>query len=94
MEDIHAGKYSTDLKVVEYALLLGNATTGAKVVLFLEQHREALMVGEHYLKTLRDMRPRQPHYISRSKRKSGRLVPEWNLVVPEEILERSWEEVI
>ncbi len=81
-------------KVVEYALLLGNATTGAKVGLFLEQHREALMVDDQYLNALRDMRPRQPHYISRSKRKSGRLVPEWNLVVPGEILERAWEEML
>ena len=36
-------------KVVEYALLLGNATTAAKVGLFLEQHREPLMVEEKHL---------------------------------------------
>jgi predicted transcriptional regulator of viral defense system len=30
-------------KVVEYGLLLGNATTGAKVGFFLEQHRKPLM---------------------------------------------------
>jgi predicted transcriptional regulator of viral defense system len=80
-------------KVVEYARLLGNATTTAKVGLFLEQHRKALMVDDQYLKVLRDMRPKQPHYMSGSRRKSGRFVPEWNLVVPGEILERTWEEV-
>lgn len=81
-------------EVVRYALLLGNATTGAKVGFFLEEHRETLMVEEHHLKALHDLRPRQPHYLERSKRKSGRLVSEWNLVVPSEVLERTWEEVL
>jgi predicted transcriptional regulator of viral defense system len=81
-------------KVVEYALLLGNATTGAKVGFFLEQHRELLMVEDCHLKAFHDLQPRQPHYLDRAKRKSGRLVPEWNLVVPSEVLERTWGEVL
>ncbi|OGQ95910.1 MAG: transcriptional regulator [Deltaproteobacteria bacterium RIFOXYD12_FULL_57_12] len=81
-------------KVVEYALLLGNATTVAKVGFFLEQHRDSLMVEESHLKQLRDFRSRQPHYLDRSKRESGRLVPEWNLVVPREVFDRSWGEVL
>ena len=81
-------------RVVEYALLLGNATTGAKVGFFLEQHREALMVEDHHLKALHDLRPRQPHYLDRTKRESGRLVSEWNLVVPREVFERTWGEVL
>lgn len=81
-------------KVVEYALLLGNATTGAKVGFFLEQHRGALMVEDCHLKALHDLRPRQPHYLDRAKRTSGRLVSEWNLVVPREVLERAWGEVL
>lgn len=81
-------------KVVEYAALLRNATTAAKVGFFLEQHRESLMVEEHYLNELRDLRPRQPHYLNRAKRTPGRLVSEWNLVVPREVLKREWGEVI
>ena len=81
-------------KVVEYALFLGNATTTAKVGFFLDQHRDTLMVDDSHLKSLRDLRPRQPHYLERSKRKSGRLVSDWNLVVPEDIIERSWMEVL
>ena len=81
-------------KVVEYALLLGNATTGAKVGFFLDQHRQTLMVEDHHLNLLHDMRPRQPHYLNRSKRKSGRFVSEWNLVIPREVLERSWGDVL
>ena len=81
-------------KVVEYALLLENATTAAKVGFFLEQHREPLMVEEHHLKSLNRLRPRQPHYLDRSRRKSGRLVSRWNLVIPSEVLDRTWEEVL
>jgi len=80
-------------KVVEYTRLLGNATTAAKVGFFLEQHREPLMVEDRHLKALRDLRPRQPHYLDRARRTSGRLVSEWNLVVPREVLERAWGEV-
>jgi len=80
-------------KVVDYALLLGNATTGAKVGFFLEQHRENLMVEDRHLEGLRALRPRQPHYLDRVRRTSGRLVSGWNLVVPEDVLERRWGEV-
>ncbi len=81
-------------QVVEYALLLGNATTIAKLGFFLEQHRETLMVEERYLETLRDHSPRQPQYLDRSNRKSGKLVGNWNLVVPVELFERTWGEVL
>ena len=80
-------------KVVEYALLLENATTVAKVGFFLDQHRETLMVEERHLKALRSRRPRQAHYLDRTRRYSGHLVAEWNLVVPTEVAERSWAEV-
>ncbi len=81
-------------KVVEYALLLGNATTAAKVGFFLEQHREPLMVEEKHLKPLHDLLPKQPHYLDRDKRKSGRLASKWNLVVPRELFERTWTDVL
>lgn len=81
-------------KVIEYTLLLKNATTGAKVGFFLEQHRAQLMVEDQHLKMLHDIRPRQAHYLDRSRRKRGRLVTKWNLVVPVEVLERTWGEVI
>ena len=81
-------------RTVEYALLLENATTAAKVGFFLEQHCESLMVEDRHLKPLRDLRPRQSHYLDRTKRKSGRLVSEWNLIVPVEVIERTWGDVL
>ena len=79
--------------VVAYALMLENATTAAKVGFFLEQHRTELMVDDGYLDRLRCHRPRQPHYMDRTSRQPGRLVAEWNLMVPDDVLARSWEEV-
>jgi len=79
-------------QVVEYALLLENATTIAKVGFFLEQHREELMVEDTHLQPLRKNLPKKPHYLVRGK--TGRLVANWNLVVPIEIVEKTWQEVL
>jgi len=79
-------------KVARYALLLGNATTAAKTGYFLEGHREELMIEDVHLAKLRRVRPKSPHYMGRPNGGKGRFVSEWNLVVPEEVAERSWEE--
>jgi len=81
-------------QVIDYVLLLGNATTAAKVGFFLEQHREDLMVEDNHLKQLRELRPHQPHYLLRGKRKHGRWIKNWNLMVPDEILNQTWGEVL
>jgi len=78
--------------VLAYVGLLDNATTSAKVGFFLQQHAEALWVEERHLAVLRQRCPKQPHYLMRGK--SGKLVSEWNLVVPAAVLERQWEEVL
>jgi predicted transcriptional regulator of viral defense system len=81
-------------RVVEYARLLNNATTAAKVGFFLEQHRDVLMVEDKHLQPLKDRRPKSPHYLERRIRTDCRLVGNWNLVVPSRILDRTWEEVV
>jgi len=81
-------------QVIEHTLLLGNATTAAKVGFFLDQHRDALMVDEKHLRRLRKHLPKQPHYLERGKRESGDLVASWRLIVPRQILERSWQEAV
>jgi hypothetical protein len=80
-------------QVVEYVRLLDKSTTAAKVGFYLEQHRDELMVERKYLDELRKMIPRQPHYLERSRRSSGRYIKGWNLVVPDEVIYRSWAEV-
>jgi predicted transcriptional regulator of viral defense system len=81
-------------QVVTYVLLLENATTVAKVGFFLDQHKDILMVEDVHLEPLRRLRPRRPHYFARGKREDCRWVGEWNLMIPVEILDRSWEEVL
>jgi predicted transcriptional regulator of viral defense system len=80
-------------RVVEYALLLDNATVAAKVGFFLDKRRDALFVTEDHLVPLRSRRPKQPHYLERSRRE-GRLVKAWNLVVPVNVLGETWGEIL
>jgi predicted transcriptional regulator of viral defense system len=80
--------------VFEYLILLDNATTASKAGYFLEQHKESLLVEDSYLEELKKLKPKQPHYIVRGDRERCRLVASWNLMVPEEIINRTWSEVI
>jgi predicted transcriptional regulator of viral defense system len=77
--------------VVGYALTFASALTTARLGVFLEQHRERLFVEEQHLAPLRAAAPRQPRYFD-SNREAGRLARGWNVVVPERVLSRSWEE--
>lgn len=78
--------------VIEYARKLGSAVACARIGFFLEQHRERLMVEDAHLNRLREFAPRGPRYLD-SSRRPGKLVPGWNLVVPDQVLNRLWEEV-
>jgi hypothetical protein len=78
--------------VIEYALKLGSALTAARVGFFLEQHQDALMLDEKHLEALREHAPAQPRYLG-ATRESGTLVSGWNLIIPERVLERGWQEV-
>jgi predicted transcriptional regulator of viral defense system len=77
--------------VMGYLERLGNATTAALVGYFLEQHQEALSVDEPTLKALESLRPRGRHYLDRKE--SGRLATRWNLIIPDAIWDRRWEEL-
>lgn len=77
--------------VIDYAYALGSAIAAARVGFFLDQHREALMVEDAHLHRLKELGPKGPRYFD-PKRQPGKLVSAWNLVVPEPILSRAWEE--
>ncbi len=79
-------------KIIEYVRYLDNTTTAAKVGFFLEQHKESLMVQENHLDALRCFLPHQPHYMNRDNRKGCKWVKNWNLMVPVEIINKSWED--
>ena len=78
--------------VIDHAERLGSAVACARVGFFLEQHREPLMVEERHLAALKAHAPKGPRYFD-PKRTPGKLVSRWNLVVPAQVLERSWQEV-
>lgn len=78
--------------VVDYALRLGSALTVARVGFFLEQHKRELLVEDRHLDALRARAPAQPRYLERHKR-GGKLFPNWNLIVSDQVLSRSWEEL-
>lgn len=79
-------------KVVEYALLLENSTTVAKVGFFLEQRPSHLAADKSLVNQLRSHIPKQPHYMDRQNRGEGKYFEKWQLIVPMEIINRSWEE--
>ncbi len=79
-------------KVIEYALLLNNATTIALVGFYLEQHQSELRVNESHLKQLEKHRPKQPHYLDKAKSTAGKYNARWNLIIPTEITDLSWKE--
>lgn len=78
-------------KVIEYIELLDNAILAAKVGYFLESNQDRLMVSKDLLERLQGMRPKTPTYMLRSKRE-GDLIHRWNLIVPETIKSKTWEE--
>jgi hypothetical protein len=78
--------------VVEYAAKLRSALTVARVGFFLEQHREELMVEDRYLEQLCELAPAQPRHLD-ARREPGQLISKWNLIVPERVQKRTWQEV-
>jgi len=80
-------------QVIKYTRTLKNATTAAKVGFFLDQHKDQLLLDGAYITPLRRLVPRQPHYLERANRKDCKFVPEWNLMVPNRILNKVWDEV-
>jgi predicted transcriptional regulator of viral defense system len=78
--------------VLGYVTALDNETTAAKVGFFLEQHLDTLMVSGEYLTRIRELCPKGPHYMDREYPGDRQMLAYWNLIVPTDILQRSWEE--
>lgn len=50
------------------------------------------MVEAHHVEAFRGLAPAQARYLD-TRREYGRLLKDWNLIVPERVLNRSWAEV-
>ncbi len=79
--------------VIKYALLLNNATTIAKVGFFLEQHREKFTVTDKDLNKLKKHLPQSPHYMDKRVKDFSVFASKWNLMIPKQVIERSWDEL-
>ncbi|MEK6755043.1 MAG: hypothetical protein AABZ02_02710 [Bacteroidota bacterium] len=77
--------------LLKYLELRDQKKPYATVGFFLEQHREEFHVEDSILRQLEQNKPSTPVYWDRSK-KGGAYVKRWNLVVPKQVMERSWEE--
>lgn len=78
-------------RILDYLALLDNAVTTAKVGLFFETYREHFRIKDEELAALRSRKPLHRSYMFPGEH-SGKLVSEWNLIVPQAVLERNWEE--
>lgn len=78
--------------VIEYTFLLGNKTTAAIVGFVLEMNHKRWMIPSKHLKNLKKLLPNQPFYLERSMKGSQKLINSWNIIVPEILLEKKWEE--
>lgn len=77
-------------QIISYVKLLDNATAVSRVGFFLEQHRRRYQVTTGQLACLHALRSKSIVYMDRHA--AGTIVPGWNLIVPEDVLHRSWEE--
>ncbi len=78
-------------KILNYLALLKSKVLYARVGFFLEQHRKQFFVEEEILKKIQLNIPSSVVYFD-PKRKNGKLVEKWNLIVPENVIEIKWEE--
>lgn len=79
-------------RIIKYAMLLGNATTIAKVGFFLEQHQEQFAVDEKHIAKLARHKPKSRHYMQKNYSGPIKNMKKWNLIVPRAIIDKTWEE--
>ncbi len=85
-------EYLNTENLLNYLRVLDNSTTSAKVGFFLQRHPKITNNDRPLLRELKKMIPVSPHYFDRSRLERARLVKDWNLVIPEYILNERWEE--
>lgn len=78
--------------VINYCLLLDNRILAAKVGFFLEQRHGAFTVSNDLLKPLLEKKPLTPQSLVSHEREGGKLIKKWNLILPLQVLKKSWEE--
>lgn len=78
--------------VLEYTFLLDNRTTAAIVGFFLEMNQDRWMIPTKHLEKLKKLCPKKPFYLKRSLKGPQKFISSWNLIVPQILIEKRWEE--
>jgi predicted transcriptional regulator of viral defense system len=79
-------------EIIEYCLMLNNSCLAAKVGYFLSLRQGALSIGYEKLQPLLNAKPDNPIYASKHNREKFQLVKQWNLLLPESVINQTWEE--
>jgi hypothetical protein len=77
--------------VLRHTRAIGSALTASRVGFYLEQHRDALMLEDRHFKLFEKLASLQPRYLD-GRRQPGKLAGRWNLIVPDYILNKRWED--
>lgn len=77
--------------VVPQARGLKNASAAAALGWWLEGVQERLAVPRHALEALRRLRPKHPQYVLGAKKGEAKSVGSWNILVPREVADLSFE---
>lgn len=78
--------------LIDYTLRLKNASIVSKVGYFLELYQARLGVTPVQLNRLLQHASKHKIYLERGTRAPGKLISQWNLVVPHNLINRTWEE--
>ncbi len=79
-------------EITDYCLALQNATLVAKLGFFLEQREGAFIAPESVVKTLLQYKPTSPQYMGDKEKEKHHYIKKWNLMVPLNVLNQSWDE--
>ena len=78
--------------VVQYTLQLKSSVLAAKAGYFLEKREGAFSVSKDTLKPLFSHKPKSPQYLDTHQKTPCRYIKQWNLMVPEKLINRTFEE--
>lgn len=80
--------------IIDYAILLKNTTTIAKVGFYLRLRQKEWQIPENYFAKLKKYLPKSVHYLDRNNRIHGKYSKEWRIVAPLELMNEKWEEIL
>ncbi len=78
-------------RIFKYLALFKSKVLYSRVGFFLEQHQKQFFVDDYILKQIMENIPSSVVYFN-NKRKNGKLVKRWNLIVPKTVIEKRWKE--